>query len=51
MDKTKWVIKLTPKALCEKIEKLQATRKTKLNKASNLKKVVENLMSEKDCEF
>ncbi len=49
LDKTKQVIKLTPKALCEKIEKLQAIRKAKLNKASNLKKVVEELMSEKDC--
>lgn len=37
-------------ALCGKLEKLQSTRRAKLNKASNLRKIVEELMPEKDYE-
>ncbi len=49
-DRPKHNVKLTSKALCEKNEKLQSTRKAKLNKASNLKKIVRELMTENDCE-
>lgn len=49
-DRPKQVVKLTFKALCEKLERLQSTRRAKLNKASNLKKIVKELMPEKDCE-
>lgn len=44
--KPKRVIKLTAKALAEKLEKLQDERKTKLNKASNLRKRLSELMQE-----
>lgn len=44
----KRTIKLTPKALMEKIDNLQMERKTKLNKLSNLRKTIVDLMNDKD---
>lgn len=43
-DKQKRVVKLTAKALAEKLERLQASRKAKLNKAGNLREKMQVLM-------
>lgn len=37
-------IKLTHKALMDKLDKLHKARKSKLNKASNLKRTIQDLM-------
>lgn len=44
--KPKRVIKLTAKALVAKLERLQDERKTKLNKASNIRKMINELIQE-----
>ncbi len=42
--------KLTPKALLEKLETLQKTRKSKLNKAKNLMAIIKDLLSNREYE-
>lgn len=46
----KRTIKLTAKALMEKLITLQKVRTSKLNKAGNLQKVMQELMKERGCE-
>lgn len=46
----KLTIKLTAKALMEKLITLQKVRTSKLNKAGNLQKVMHELMKERGCE-
>lgn len=48
---TKRPIKLTQKALLEKVETLQKTRKSKLNKASALKTTIQGLMQDREYEI
>ena len=48
--KIKRPIKLTQKAFMDKLETLQKTRKSKLNKASNLKVTIRELMQDRDFE-
>lgn len=45
--KEKRVVKLTPKAFAEKLERLQNERKCKLNKASKLRKNIKDLVNNK----
>lgn len=47
--KSKQPIKLTYKALVEKLQKLQNTRKDKLNRARNLRKVAQELMQSRNA--
>ncbi|KAJ0068359.1 hypothetical protein NL108_005935 [Boleophthalmus pectinirostris] len=42
--KERRTIKLTAKAFADKLEKLQSNRKTKLNKAANLRKTIQDLI-------
>lgn len=44
----KRTVKLTEKALAKKFDKLQNVRKAKLNKASNIRKELNDLMSDGD---
>lgn len=46
----KRLIKLTPKALLEKLETLQKTRKCKLSKAKNLMAIIKDFMSNREYE-
>lgn len=48
--KEKRCIKLTPRALLEKLEALQKTRKTKINKANNLMAIIKNVMPNREYE-
>lgn len=47
---TKRPLKLTQKALFDKLETLQKTRKSKLTKASNLKESIQELMQDREYE-
>ena len=47
-DKEKRVVTLTAKAFAEKFERLQKTRKAKLNKAGKIREYMQVLMQNKD---
>ena len=48
MHKEKGVVKLTAKAFFEERERLQSDKKAKLNKASSLRKHLEELMQRRE---
>lgn len=48
IDKQKRVVKLTPKAFVEKVERLQSDRKSVLTKATNLRKKIQGLMQQRN---